>query len=89
MHTVAAAGYGSVRWWHIFTLEQCDAVNRLLAYFAMPFFTLEFTLHTDPFQVDCKAVIVTVIACWARLDAPPGAVAVAAANQANASKRRR
>ncbi|VAH67783.1 unnamed protein product [Triticum turgidum subsp. durum] len=43
-------GYGSVRWWRIFTREQCDAVNRLVAFFALPFFTFEFTLHTDPFQ---------------------------------------
>ncbi|KAF7024456.1 hypothetical protein CFC21_036805 [Triticum aestivum] len=69
-------GYGSVRWWRIFTREQCDAVNRLVAFFALPFFTFEFTLHTDPFQVNyravaadviSKAVIVAVIAVWARL----------------------
>ncbi|XP_062187511.1 probable auxin efflux carrier component 5a [Phragmites australis] len=68
-------GYGSVRWWRIFTPEQCDAVNRLVAFFALPFFTFEFTLHTDPFQVNYRAVaadviskmvIVTVIAVWAR-----------------------
>ncbi|CAL4953018.1 unnamed protein product [Urochloa decumbens] len=68
-------GYGSVRWWRIFTREQCDAVNRLVAFFALPFFTFEFTLHTDPFQVNyravaadviSKAVIVAVIAVWAR-----------------------
>ncbi|KAL6839964.1 hypothetical protein ACP4OV_029774 [Aristida adscensionis] len=68
-------GYGSVRWWRIFTREQCDAVNRLVAFFALPFFTFEFTLHTDPFQVNyravaadviSKAVIVAVIAAWAR-----------------------
>ncbi|KAK3166339.1 hypothetical protein QOZ80_1AG0044550 [Eleusine coracana subsp. coracana] len=68
-------GYGSVRWWRIFTREQCDAVNRLVAFFALPFFTFEFTLHTDPFQVNYRAVaadviskvvIVAVIAVWAR-----------------------
>jgi len=75
-------GYGSVRWWRIFTREQCDAVNRLVAFFALPFFTFEFTLHTDPFQVNyravaadviSKAVIVAVIACWARFAAAKGA----------------
>ncbi|TKW18509.1 hypothetical protein SEVIR_5G435500v4 [Setaria viridis] len=75
-------GYGSVRWWRIFTREQCDAVNRLVAFFALPFFTFEFTLHTDPFQVNyravaadviSKAVIVAVIAVWARFAAAKGA----------------
>ncbi|KAF7032365.1 hypothetical protein CFC21_043542 [Triticum aestivum] len=74
-------GYGSVRWWRIFTREQCDAVNRLVAFFALPFFTFEFTLHTDPFQVNyravaadviSKAVIVAVIAVWARFLARNG-----------------
>lgn len=75
-------GYGSVRWWRIFTREQCDAVNRLVAFFALPLFTFEFTLHTDPFQVNyravaadviSKAVIVGVIACfWGRLAAAKG-----------------
>ncbi|KAF0916527.1 hypothetical protein E2562_007605 [Oryza meyeriana var. granulata] len=68
-------GYGSVRWWRIFTREQCDAVNRLVAFFALPFFTFGFTLHTDPFEVNyravaadviSKAVIVAVIGVWAR-----------------------
>ncbi|CAO2181922.1 unnamed protein product [Urochloa humidicola] len=74
-------GYGSVRWWRIFTREQCDAVNRLVAFFALPFFTFEFTLHTDPFQVNyravaadviSKAVIVAAIAVWARFAAAKG-----------------
>ncbi|KAF0916531.1 hypothetical protein E2562_007608 [Oryza meyeriana var. granulata] len=68
-------GYGSVRWWRIFKREQCDAVNSLVAFFALPFFTFVFTLHTDPFEVNyravaadviSKAVIVAVIGVWAR-----------------------
>ncbi|CAO1942818.1 unnamed protein product [Urochloa humidicola] len=81
-------GYGSVRWWRIFTREQCDAVNRLVAFFALPFFTFEFTLHTDPFQVNyravaadviSKAVIVAVIAAWARFAAAKGSGSAAGA----------
>ncbi|KAG8078891.1 hypothetical protein GUJ93_ZPchr0007g5485 [Zizania palustris] len=74
-------GYGSVRWWRIFTREQCDAVNRLVAFFALPFFTFEFTLHTDPFEVNyravaadviSKAIIVAVIGVWARFMSKSG-----------------
>jgi hypothetical protein len=76
-------GYGSVRWWRIFTRDQCDAVNRLVAFFALPFFTFEFTLHTDPFQVNyravaadviSKALIVAVIAVWARFLSKGGSI---------------
>ncbi|GJM94938.1 hypothetical protein PR202_ga11625 [Eleusine coracana subsp. coracana] len=46
-------GFWSVRRWHIFTPEQCEAVNRLVAFFAVPFFTFGFTINDD---VEASAV---------------------------------
>lgn len=68
-------GYGSVKWWRIFTPEQCDAINRLVAYFTFPLFTFEFAAHIDPFQMNyrligadaiSKVIIVVVLAFWAK-----------------------
>ncbi|XP_061357415.1 auxin efflux carrier component 5 isoform X1 [Gastrolobium bilobum] len=68
-------GYGSVRWWNIFTREQCDAINKLVCYFTLPFFTFQFTAHIDPFKMNfmfivadtiSKFVIVAVLALWAK-----------------------
>ncbi|XVF56467.1 hypothetical protein PTKIN_Ptkin06aG0123200 [Pterospermum kingtungense] len=68
-------GYGSVKWWGIFTPEQCDAINRLVCYFTLPLFVIEFTSHVDPFDMNyrfigadaiSKLVIVVVLAFWAK-----------------------
>ncbi|KAL6873662.1 hypothetical protein ACP4OV_013744 [Aristida adscensionis] len=54
-------GFWSVRWWKIFTPEQCESVNRLVAFFAIPFFTFGFTIHTDPFQANYRAIAADVV----------------------------
>ncbi|KAF8780885.1 hypothetical protein HU200_000843 [Digitaria exilis] len=36
-------GYGSVWWWKLFTPDQCGAINRLVIYFAFPFFGFDLT----------------------------------------------
>lgn len=68
-------GYGSVRWWNIFTREQCDAINKLVCYFTFPLFTFDFTAHIDPFKMNflfiaadtiSKVIIVLVLAFWAK-----------------------
>nr|XP_010927704.1 auxin efflux carrier component 5 isoform X2 [Elaeis guineensis] len=75
LYVALGLGYGSVRWWRIFTPEQCEAINRMVAYFSFPFFTFEFTLHTDPFAMNyrviaadviSKLIIVLVLAAWAK-----------------------
>ncbi|WVZ65476.1 hypothetical protein U9M48_014831, partial [Paspalum notatum var. saurae] len=67
-------GYGSVRWWKLFTREQCDAVNRLVAYFSVPFFAFDFAARIDPFALSyrvlaadalSKLAITLSLAAWA------------------------
>lgn len=45
-------GFGSVKWWHMFNQEQCDAINRMTCYFILPLFTFEFTTHINPFKMN-------------------------------------
>ncbi|CAK8542501.1 unnamed protein product [Lathyrus sativus] len=68
-------GYGSVRWWKIFTREECDAINKLVCYFTLPLFAFDFTAHIDPFKMNflfigadtlSKLIIVAVIGLWAK-----------------------
>ncbi|XP_054781990.1 auxin efflux carrier component 5 isoform X2 [Prosopis cineraria] len=75
LYVALMLGYGSVRWWGIFTREQCDAINRLVCYFTLPLFTFEFTAHIDPFRMNfpfiaadtiSKFIIVSVLAFWAK-----------------------
>ncbi|KAI9077980.1 hypothetical protein K1719_040109 [Acacia pycnantha] len=75
LYVALMLGYGSVRWWGIFTREQCEAINRLVCYFTLPLFTFEFTLHIDPFRMNfpfiaadviSKLIIVSALALWAK-----------------------
>ncbi|XP_048136752.1 auxin efflux carrier component 5-like [Rhodamnia argentea] len=75
LYVALMLGYGSVKWWKIFTPDQCDAINRLVCYFTLPLFTFEFTAHADPFKWDymfiaadvvSKVIIVVVLALWAK-----------------------
>ncbi|KAB8109297.1 hypothetical protein EE612_045518 [Oryza sativa] len=68
-------GYGSVRWWRFFTAEQCAAINTMVVYFSMPFFTFDFVVRTDPFAMNyrviaadavSKAIAIAAMAAWAR-----------------------
>ncbi|OVA19075.1 Auxin efflux carrier [Macleaya cordata] len=68
-------GFGSVKWWKIFNREQCDAINRFVCFFTLPFFTFEFAAHVDPFDWNykfigadaiSKVIIVIVLAAWAK-----------------------
>ncbi|XAR49129.1 hypothetical protein NMG60_11032208 [Bertholletia excelsa] len=75
LYVALIMGYGSVRWWRIFTPEQCDAINRLVFYFTFPLFTFELTAHVNPLEMNyrfvaadglSKVVIVAVLAFWAK-----------------------
>ncbi|KAK4433027.1 Auxin efflux carrier component 5 [Sesamum alatum] len=75
LYVALILGYCSVRWWRMFTPDQCEAINRLVCYFTYPLFVFEFTAHVDPFKMNylfmaadaiSKLIIVAVLACWAK-----------------------
>ncbi|XP_042521043.1 auxin efflux carrier component 5-like [Macadamia integrifolia] len=75
LYVALVLGYGSVRWWHIFNPEQCNAINLLVCYFTLPLFTFEFAASIDPFKMNylfigadaiSKVIIVMVLALWAK-----------------------
>ncbi|XP_059433395.1 auxin efflux carrier component 5-like [Corylus avellana] len=75
LYVALILGYGSVKWWRLFTREQCDAVNRFTCYFTLPFLSFEFTASADPFKWNylfiaadaiSKVIIVAVLCFWAK-----------------------
>ncbi|XP_021734390.1 auxin efflux carrier component 5-like [Chenopodium quinoa] len=75
LYVALILGYGSVKWWHLFKPDQVDAINRLVCYFTLPLFNLDFTAHSNPFKWNykflaadgiSKVIIVAVLALWAR-----------------------
>nr|CAB3462093.1 unnamed protein product [Digitaria exilis] len=82
LYFALALGYASVRWWKLFTADQCDAVNRLVAYFAVPFFAFDFATRIDPYALSfrvlaadalSKLAIGLALAAWTTAVPAPGA----------------
>ncbi|CAA3000762.1 auxin efflux carrier component 5-like, partial [Olea europaea subsp. europaea] len=75
-YAALALGYDSIRWWYMFKLDHCDAINRFNCYFIMPFFVFEFTAHVNPYKMDylflaadviAKVLVGIVLAFWPNL----------------------
>ncbi|KAM6554136.1 hypothetical protein CsatB_014898 [Cannabis sativa] len=65
--------YGSVRWWKIFTPDQCSGINRFVAVFAVPLLSFHFISSNDPYAMNYhfiaadslqKVVILTALFLW-------------------------
>ncbi|KHN12058.1 Auxin efflux carrier component 2 [Glycine soja] len=65
--------YYSVRWWKIFTPEQCSGINRFVAIFAIPFLTFHFLSSNSPYTMNIlfiaadtlqKVVILGALFLW-------------------------
>ncbi|ONK71908.1 uncharacterized protein A4U43_C04F13650 [Asparagus officinalis] len=44
--------YASVKWWKIFTPDQCSGINRFVAAFAIPLLSFEFISRINPFKMN-------------------------------------
>ncbi|XP_062085217.1 auxin efflux carrier component 5-like [Humulus lupulus] len=86
LYVALILGYGSVKWWKIFSPEQGGAINRFACFFTLPLYTFDFTAHVDPFQWNyrfigadaiSKTIIVVVLAFWAKLSSKDDSHAVA------------
>ncbi|KAG6607665.1 Auxin efflux carrier component 6, partial [Cucurbita argyrosperma subsp. sororia] len=53
--------YTSVKWWKIFTAEQCAGINRFVAVFAVPVLSFHFISQNNPFEMDTKFILADTI----------------------------
>ncbi|XP_076897436.1 auxin efflux carrier component 4-like [Bidens hawaiensis] len=67
--------YGSVRWWKIFTPDQCAGINRFVAIFAVPLLSFHFISMGDPYAMNFKfigadslqkVIILFVLGLWTK-----------------------
>ncbi|KAG9456167.1 hypothetical protein H6P81_000675 [Aristolochia fimbriata] len=65
--------YGSVKWWKIFTPDQCSGINRFVAVFAVPLLSFHFISENDPYAMNYrfiaadslqKVVILAALSLW-------------------------
>ncbi|XP_073000943.1 auxin efflux carrier component 2-like [Typha latifolia] len=76
LYVAMVLAYGSVRWWKIFTPEQCAGVNRFVAMFAVPLLSFHFIASNDPYAMNYhflaadslqKVVILLALFLWHNL----------------------
>ncbi|KAM7253362.1 hypothetical protein ACFE04_025980 [Oxalis oulophora] len=49
--------YSSVKWWKIFTPQQCSGINRFVAVFAVPVLSFHFIAQNNPYEMDTKFIV--------------------------------
>ncbi|KAI3454937.1 hypothetical protein Pfo_011600 [Paulownia fortunei] len=73
LYVAMILAYGSVKWWKIFTPDQCSGINRFVALFAVPLLSFHFIASNDPYTMNLrfiaadtlqKLIVLAVLAVW-------------------------
>ncbi|XP_058078972.1 probable auxin efflux carrier component 1c [Magnolia sinica] len=74
LYVAMILAYGSVRWWKIFSPDQCSGINRFVALFAVPLLSFHFISTNDPYSMNLrfiaadtlqKIIFLVILAIWA------------------------
>ncbi|KAJ6748992.1 AUXIN EFFLUX CARRIER COMPONENT 1B-RELATED [Salix purpurea] len=75
LYVAMILAYGSVKWWKIFTPDQCSGINRFVALFAVPLLSFHFISSNDPYNMNFrfiaadtlqKIIVLVVLALWTK-----------------------
>ncbi|KAI3667190.1 hypothetical protein L6452_42239 [Arctium lappa] len=78
LYVAMILAYGSVKWWKIFTPDQCSGINRFVALFAVPLLSFHFISTNNPYTMNTrfiaadtlqKLIVLVVLAIWSRVSA--------------------
>ncbi|XP_057981575.1 auxin efflux carrier component 2 [Malania oleifera] len=73
LYVAMILAYGSVRWWKIFTPDQCSGINRFVAVFAVPLLSFHVISSNNPYAMNYhfiaadslqKIVILAALFVW-------------------------
>lgn len=73
LYVAMILAYGSVRWWKIFTPDQCSGINRFVAIFAVPLLSFHFISKNDIYAMNFrflaadtlqKVIMLVVLGLW-------------------------
>ncbi|XP_022776389.1 auxin efflux carrier component 3-like isoform X3 [Durio zibethinus] len=56
LYVAMILAYGSVRWWKIFSSDQCSGINRFVAIFAVPLLSFHFISTNDPYAMNFRFI---------------------------------
>ncbi|XVF40888.1 hypothetical protein PTKIN_Ptkin01aG0152900 [Pterospermum kingtungense] len=75
LYVAMILAYGSVKWWKIFSPDQCSGINRFVALFAVPLLSFHFISTNNPYAMNLrfiaadtlqKIIVLAVLAIWSR-----------------------
>ncbi|XP_041024632.1 probable auxin efflux carrier component 1b [Juglans microcarpa x Juglans regia] len=75
LYVAMILAYGSVKWWKIFSPDQCSGINRFVALFAVPLLSFHFISTNNPYAMNYrfiaadtlqKVIVLVVLAIWSR-----------------------
>ncbi|KAG7586619.1 Membrane transport protein [Arabidopsis thaliana x Arabidopsis arenosa] len=76
LYVAMILAYGSVRWWKIFSPDQCSGINRFVAIFAVPLLSFHFISTNNPYAMNLrfiaadtlqKIIMLSLLVLWANL----------------------
>jgi auxin efflux carrier family protein len=76
LYVAMILAYGSVKWWRIFTPDQCSGINRFVALFAVPLLSFHFISSNNPYTMNLrfiaadtlqKLIVLALLAVWSLL----------------------
>ncbi|XP_042519474.1 probable auxin efflux carrier component 1c [Macadamia integrifolia] len=76
LYVAMILAYGSVKWWKIFTPDQCSGINRFVALFAVPLLSFHFISSNDPYSMNLrfiaadtlqKLIVLAVLFVWSNV----------------------
>ncbi|CAJ2650239.1 auxin efflux carrier component 4-like [Trifolium pratense] len=78
LYVAMILAYGSVRWWKIFSPDQCSGINRFVAIFAVPLLSFHFISTNNPYAMNFrfiaadtlqKIIMLFALAIWTNFSA--------------------
>ncbi|XP_021744570.1 probable auxin efflux carrier component 1b isoform X2 [Chenopodium quinoa] len=76
LYVAMILAYGSVKWWKIFSPDQCSGINRFVALFAVPLLSFHFISTNDPYSMNYrfiaadtlqKLIVLFILFLWSKL----------------------
>ncbi|KAG7589994.1 Membrane transport protein [Arabidopsis suecica] len=76
LYVAMILAYGSVKWWKIFTPDQCSGINRFVALFAVPLLSFHFIAANNPYAMNLrflaadslqKVIVLSLLFLWCKL----------------------
>ncbi|MCE2055841.1 hypothetical protein HAX54_043546 [Datura stramonium] len=56
LYVAMILAYGSVKWWKIFSPDQCSGINRFVALFAVPLLSFHFIASNNPYDMNYRFI---------------------------------